>query len=117
MRVMVIGASRDPAKFGHKAVVAYRAAGHEVFAVNPNADLVAGQPTYADVCSVPGPIDMASVYLPPGDDQGVLNDLAARGDIGELWLNPGADSPDRVARAKSLKLNVVVACSLAALHG
>ena len=116
MRVMIIGASQNPNKFGHRAVVAYVAAGHEVFPVHPSARTVAGVATYANVTDVPRPIDRASLYLPPDKSEAVLEALAERGDVVELWLNPGADAPDRIVQAKTLGLQPVVACSLAALH-
>ncbi len=116
MRVMVIGASRDPEKYGHRSVVAHRQAGHTVFPVNPHAAEIAGVPAFADIASVPGPIDRVSVYRPPEADDGFLEALARRGDVSEVWLNPGSESPQRIQKAKSLGLTPVVACSIAALH-
>jgi predicted CoA-binding protein len=41
----------------------------------------------------------------------VLPDIAARG-CDELWLNPGTDSPEVVAAAEALGINVIQACSI-----
>jgi len=112
MRVMIIGASTDPTKFGYKAVRAYLSQGHDVLPVNPRADTILGQTVYPDVAAVPGPIDRATLYLPPAVGLTVLDDLAARGDIPELWLNPGSESPELVAKAKQLNLNPIQACSI-----
>jgi predicted CoA-binding protein len=57
-RVAVTGVSRKPQ--GHGSNVVYqrlRQRGYEVFAVNPNADQVAGYPCYHDLASVPGTVD------------------------------------------------------------
>ncbi len=62
---MVIGASTNPAKFGNKAVRAYRRQGHIVLPVNPHEPTVEGLAAYADVASPPGPIDRATLYVPP----------------------------------------------------
>ena len=35
--------------------------------------------------------------------------------VGEVWLNPGTDSPEVLARADELGLNVIRACSLVAM--
>ena len=43
-----------------------------------------------------------------------LDEVAARG-CDELWLNPGSDSPEMLARAKELGLPVIQACSIVAL--
>jgi predicted CoA-binding protein len=112
MRVMVIGASTDPNKYGNKAVRAYRSQGHDVLPVNPNADEVEGIPAFASVSDVPGPIDRATVYLPPDMGLSLVEGLARRGDVSELWLNPGAESPGLVSRAEQLGLNVIQGCSI-----
>jgi hypothetical protein len=54
---------------------------------------------------------MASIYLPPALGEKVLDDLAAKG-VREVWLNPGADSPALVEKARALGLNAIVACSI-----
>jgi len=115
MRVMVIGASTNPDKFGNKAVRAYLRQGHQVLPVNPRADQIEGLPTYPTVADVPGPIDRATMYLPPKRGMDVLEPLAARGDVTELWLNPGAESDELIARARSLGLEPIVACSIIAI--
>jgi len=112
MRVMVIGASTNPEKFGHRAVLAYRRQGHTVLPVNPAADAVADVPAYADVAAVPGPIDRATMYLPPQAGIETLDALAARGDVAELWLNPGSASPELVDKARRLGLDPIQACSI-----
>ena len=40
-----------------------------------------------------------------------LDEVAKKG-IGEVWFNPGADSPAVVERARALGLTAVVACSI-----
>ena len=54
-RVAVTGVSREPK--GHGGNVVYqrlRDRGYEVFAVNPNADEVEGDPCFHDLASIPG---------------------------------------------------------------
>jgi len=55
-----------------------------------------------------------SFYVPPEIGLPLL-DQVARKQVGEVWLNPGADAPEVVNRARELGLNVVQACSLTAL--
>ncbi|HWF86176.1 MAG TPA: CoA-binding protein [Vicinamibacterales bacterium] len=112
--VAVIGASSDRRKFGNRAVRAFRQQGYTVIPINPHAALVEGLKAYASVLDVPGPIDMASVYLPP--DAGVLvMDEIAKKQIPEVWLNPGADGDDVIARARALDMKPIVACSIIAI--
>ena len=50
----VLGASTDPSKFGHKAVLAYVRQGYTVWPVNPREATVAGLVAFPDVASLPG---------------------------------------------------------------
>jgi uncharacterized protein len=109
--VAVIGASNDRHKYGNKALRAFASRGHTVYAINPNEREVEGQPAYATVLDVPGPIDMATVYVQPEVGIKVMDDIAAK-KIPEVWLNPGADDDAVVARAQALGLKTIQACSI-----
>jgi uncharacterized protein len=109
--VAVIGASSDRRKFGNKALRAFRDHGDTVIPINPKEPEVEGEKTYTSVLDVAGPIDMATVYVAPAVGVKILEELAKKG-IVEVWLNPGADSPEVVERAKALGLNPIVACSI-----
>jgi predicted CoA-binding protein len=112
MRVMIVGASTNPEKFGHRSVVAHLESGYEVVPINPTADEIAGLPVHAGVADPAGPFDRASIYLPRDAALAALDAIAARGDVNEVWLNPGADHPDVVARAGELGLTTIRACSI-----
>jgi uncharacterized protein len=112
--VAVIGASGDRRKFGNRAVRAYVQQGYRVIPINPHEREIEGLQAYASVLDVPGPIDMASFYVPPEIGEQVIADVAAK-QIPEVWLNPGAESDRLVALARSLSLQPVVACSIVAL--
>jgi predicted CoA-binding protein len=112
--VAIIGASSDRNKFGNKALRAFRAQGFTVIPINPNETVVEGERAYASVLDVPGPIDEASVYLPPRFGLRVMDQLKEKG-VPVVWLNPGADGPAVVARARELGLDTRVACSILAV--
>ena len=109
--VAVIGASRDPAKFGNKAVRAFVQRGYTVWPVNPKEPEIEGLPAYKRISDVPGRPDRVSVYVPPPVLLKILPEIAQRG-CDELWLNPGTDSDEVVAAAEKLGLKVVQACSI-----
>lgn len=109
--VAVVGASRDRAKFGNKAVRAFRHRGYDVVPINPGGGVIEGVTAYASVLDVPRRIDIATVYLQPAIGERVMEELAGKG-ISELWLNPGADAPRVVARARELGLNPILDCSI-----
>jgi hypothetical protein len=112
--VAVIGASSNRSKFGNRAVRAFQQQGYTVIPINPNEAEVEGLKTYGSVMDVPGAIDMASFYVPPDIGFRVIEEVARKG-IPEVWLNPGADSDELIARAKSLNIQPIVACSVVAI--
>jgi predicted CoA-binding protein len=112
--IAVIGASSNRRKFGNRALRAYRQQGHTVLAINPNEAEVEGQKTFASVLEVPGPIDMATFYVPPEIGERVIEEVARKG-IAEVWLNPGAESDTLVARAQALNIRPIQACSIMAI--
>ena len=112
--VAVIGASRDRHKFGNRAVRAFRQQGYTVVPINPREAEVEGLKAYASVLDVPGPIDMASLYVPPDVGERVIEEIA-RKEIPEVWFNPGAESDALIARARALKIEPIVACSIVAI--
>lgn len=110
--VAIIGASNDRHKFGNKAVRAFRDEGWEVIPIHPGLCEVEGIPAYPTLGAVPHDhLDRVSFYVPPAVGLRVLDDVA-RKQVDEVWLNPGADSPEVVARAEELGLNVIQACSI-----
>ena len=109
--VAVVGASNDRRKFGNKAFRAFQAQGFTVVPINPREASVEGVPTYASVTDYPGPIDMATVYVPPDVGLSLQDGFEAKG-IGVLWINPGAESDELMDAARRRKLNVIEACSI-----
>jgi uncharacterized protein len=109
--VAIIGASNDRGKFGNKALRAFRSQGYTAIPINPHESLVEGERAYASVLDYPGPIDEATLYVQPEIGVVVMDEIAAK-QIGTVWLNPGADAPEVVARARTLGLSPRVACSI-----
>jgi predicted CoA-binding protein len=112
--VAVIGASNHRSKFGNRAVRAFQQQGYTVVPINPHEAEVEGLKAYASVLDVPGQVDMASLYVPPQVGEQVIGDIARKG-IAEVWLNPGAESDELIARARALHIQPIVACSIVAI--
>jgi uncharacterized protein len=112
--VAVVGASSDRRKFGNRALRAFRQQGYTVVPINPHETEVEGVKAYASVLDVPGAIDMASFYVPPEIGVQVIDEIARKG-IAEVWLNPGAESDALIARARSLQIQPIVACSIVSI--
>jgi len=112
--VAVIGASTDRQKFGNRAVRAYLEQGYTVVPINPHETEIEGLKTYSSVLDVPGTVDMASFYVPPEVGEQVIAEVARKG-VAEVWFNPGAESDALIARARSLSIKPIVACSIVAI--
>ena len=109
--VAVIGASRDRHKFGNKAVRGFQHAGYSVVPINPRHAEIEGLHAYASVLEVPFDLDIATLYVPPHIGEPLLDEIVQKG-IPVLWLNPGADGPGVVERARALGLEPTIGCSL-----
>jgi uncharacterized protein len=112
--VAVVGASSNRAKFGNRAVRAFRQQGYTVVPINPHEREVEGLTAYPSVLDVPGTVDMVSLYVPPEIGLQVIEDIARKG-IAEVWLNPGAESDTLIARVQALQIQPIVACSIVAI--
>lgn len=109
--IAIIGASADRSKYGNRAVRVYQARGYDVYPVHPKEEEIEGLKVYRSVEEIPAVLDRVSVYLPPEIGLKVVGGIARKG-TRELFLNPGSDSEALVAKAQSLGLNVIVACSI-----
>jgi predicted CoA-binding protein len=112
--VAIIGASNDRRKFGNRALQAFRRQGFVVVPINTHEAEVEGLKAYRSVLDVPGPIDVATFYVPPDVGEGLIDEVAAKG-IAEVWLNPGAESARLIGRARAHRIEPIVACSIVAI--
>jgi predicted CoA-binding protein len=113
--IAIIGASADRAKFGNKAVRAFASQGYDVYPVHPRESTIEGFPAYSSIRDIPlKKLDAVSIYLPKEPALKVLEEIAKISTT-KVWLNPGADDPAVVAKARELRLPVVVGCSIVAI--
>jgi predicted CoA-binding protein len=105
-RIAVVGVSREGTKFGNTAFTELAARGYQVFAVHPSAQEIAGAPCYPNLTALRGQVDGALVVVPPQQAASVLHEAAAIG-LKNVWLQQGAESPEVLALARGLRLNLV----------
>jgi predicted CoA-binding protein len=93
-RVAVTGVSRDPTSHGSNVVYTrLRERGYDVFAVNPNTDVVEGDASYPDLRSIPGGVDAVVIATRPELAEATMRECADL-DIKHVWMHrgPGAGS-------------------------
>jgi uncharacterized protein len=104
--IAVVGASNDPKKFGNIVLRELKERRYKVFAVNPNAQQVDGQPSYPNLKALPEkPTGVVFVVHP---DQTAL----AAPDVVELgipwvWMQPGAQSQEAIDLCSKKGVNVI----------
>ena len=110
-RIAVTGVSRNPQ--GHGSNVVYqrlRERGYEVFAVNPNAETVEGDPCYPNLKSIPGGVDAVVIGTNPERSGAPIAECAEQG-ITHVWMHrgPGKGSvdPEAAAYGRSVGLEVI----------
>lgn len=116
-RIIVVGASDAEGSFGGTVYRALRDHGHEVVAVHPTADTVAGDPCYPDLAHVPGPIRAVLVMVNAKAALDVVDACITNG-VEQVWLfrglgSDGAVSDDAVRLLREHGIAVVAgACPL-----
>ncbi len=98
-RVAVTGVSRTPKDHGSNTVYKrLRERGYEVFAVNPNADEVEGDPSYQDLKSIPGGVQAVVIGTRPEIAEDTMRECADL-DITQVWMHrgPGTGSVSNAA--------------------
>ena len=89
-RVAVTGVSRTPKTHGSNSVYKrLRERGYEVFAVNPNAGEVEGDPCYKDLTSIPGGVDAVVIATRPEIAEDTMRECAELG-IKHVWMHWGS---------------------------
>ncbi len=109
-RIAVTGVSRAPQ--GHGSNIVYqrlRDRGYEVFAVNPNADTVEGDPCYQDLKSIPGGVDAVVIGTRPETAETTMRECVELG-VPQVWMHRsfGAGSVSDAATAYGRENGVTV---------
>jgi acyl-CoA synthetase (NDP forming) len=79
--IAVVGASRNPLKFGARYLDALINVGFKgkLYPVNPSCDEVCGLKAYTNLRDIPGPVEYVMVCIPAQYVLDLLGDCAAKG--------------------------------------
>ncbi len=114
VKVAVLGASANPARYSHRAVQRLRTLGHEVFGVNPSLPDLGPVPVVASVRELPPGVHTLTVYVAPERCAGLEDELNAAG-FARVIFNPGSENPALAARLAAGGAEVIEACTLVLL--
>ena len=97
-RIAVTGVSRSPGNHGGNVVYnRLRDRGYDVFAVNPNADEVEGDPAYDNLGSIPGGVEAVVIATRPEHAEATMRECVELG-IEHVMDAPRSRSRQRLRR-------------------
>lgn len=105
-RFAVVGATTVRSKYGNMVLRCYMQNGREVVPVNPRGGEIEGLDAVTSLREIDDPATAVSVITPPAITLKVLEDAAAVG-IRQVWLQPGAESDEVIARAEELGIDLI----------
>lgn len=109
-RIAVAGVSRTGDVAANAIYTKLRSTGHEVFAVNPNAETVEGDRAWSSLATIPGGVDAVVIATHPAVATDLIRECGELG-IRRIWihraLGPGSLTDDAVALARELGLAVI----------
>ncbi len=110
-RIAVTGVSSNPAGHGSNAVYQrLRDRGYQVFAVNPNATTVEGDPCYPSLAAIPDGVDAVVIGTSPEHADGTMREAADLG-ITRVWMHRafggGSVSPTAASYGREHGITVI----------
>jgi predicted CoA-binding protein len=87
----VVGASRDPHKYGYQVFRDLKNAGYAVYPINPNADEILGDKCYPSLDDLPSKPDVVDAVVPPKVTEQVV-ETCRKLRIKKVWMQPGSES-------------------------
>lgn len=113
-RVAVVGASRNPERYSHKAVVQLLQHGYDVIPVHPSNGEMCGVTVRKDLSEVEGPVDTVTLYVRDEVSDGladVLEFLHPR----RVIFNPGAENESLARKLEAQGIETQAFCTLVLL--
>jgi predicted CoA-binding protein len=102
----IVGASREPQKYGYQVYKDLKSAGYKVYPVNPNAEEILGDKCYPSLENLPIKPDVVDVVVPPKVTEQVVATCKRLG-ITFVWLQPGSESETAIKFCEENNIDVV----------
>ena len=105
--IAIVGLSPNDLRASHFVGFYLKRHGYRVIPVNPRADSILGEKSYASLTDIPEHVDVVDVFRAPEAVPEIAREAVAIG-AGALWLQYGVISPEGVAIAEQGGLDVVM---------
>ncbi|MCX6243680.1 MAG: CoA-binding protein [Bacteroidetes bacterium] len=105
-KIAIAGASRDKKKFGYAVMEKLKKAGIDIYPVNPNTDVLHGEPCYRSIDLLPEDIDGLLVLTAKAETPGVVEATIKKG-IRNIWIQQMSQTPEAIQLAEAGNVNLV----------
>lgn len=105
--IAVVGLSPKPKRPSHRVAAAMQGFGYHIIPVRPAVASVLGEPAWARLEDVPGPVDLVNVFRAPDRLAPVVDACIARR-VPALWLQDGVINPAEALRAREAGIQVIM---------
>ena len=102
----VVGASRDPKKYGHQVYINLKRNGYEAYPINPKTDQILGNKCYPNIASLPKKPDVVDIVVPPKITENIVKECKELG-ITRIWMQPGSESEGALEFCRKNKMKVL----------
>ena len=114
-RVVILGASDNPERYSHRALLLLKQYGHEVVPVHPKLASIEGTPVVADLNAIEGPVDTVTMYVGAAISTGLEGKLVVLNPR-RVIFNPGAENGTLAASLTEAGISCEEACTLVLLQ-
>ncbi len=104
--IAVVGASKDPDKWGHRLYKYFKGYFKRVYPVNPNADVIDGDKAYSNLSDLPELPDVVDIVVPPEVARDVVREAIKVG-VKRIWFQPGSEDEEAISLCLSSGMKVV----------
>ena len=106
-RIAVVGLSANPSRPSHSVSRAMQASGYTIIPVNPRAAEILGEPCYARLADIPGPVDIVNVFRKPSAIASIVDDaISIKASF--VWLQQGVIDETAAQTAHAAGIGVIM---------
>ena len=105
-KLAVVGASRNPKKFGGTVIQELKDKAFELYPVNPNTDEIQGLKCYRSVDSLPDDVHHLLMVVPKNESAIVARQIAGKG-IKMVWVQQMSDTPEAIQILEDAGISVI----------
>lgn len=104
--IALVGASRNPRKFGYTAFKELKEKGMKIIPVNPHAVEIMGEKSYPNVKMLPPEVQSIIVFTKKDKTASVIRDAKEKG-IKQIWIQQMADTKEVLEELKDSGINFI----------